>query len=271
MEHKPSTAPYLVILALCAVTACGLSAAAEPVAGTTISGNEGEFVRLKTADEAFDAIFRARQHGDPRGGLILLHGQNGNADGLDAIGPLRLGLSEAGWDTLSLQLPSTYRDADRARWLARGPQIVARLTSSIDWLKGRDIGTRAIVAQGASGAIALQWTVTQNAQGVRALVMISTPLTAADEIDGLAALRQSKLPVLDIYAERDVAAVLDTAPARRLAARDAKNTGFRQKVVAGATPGFRGLEAGLLADIRAWLSANTDTSGTDTSGPKAKR
>lgn len=101
---------------------------------------------------------------------------------------------------------------------------------------------------------------------MRALVMISTPLSADDEIDGLAALRQAKLPILDIYAERDIAAVLDTAPARRLAARDAKNTRFRQQAVAGATPGFRGLEAGLLADIRAWLSANTDTPG-----PNAKR
>lgn len=266
MEHKRSTAPYLVILVLCAVTACGSSAAADPVASVAVSDAEGERVRLETADESFDAFFRARQHGDPRGGLILLHGQNGHADGLDAIRPLRLGLSEAGWDTLSLQLPSAYRNADRARWLARSPQIIARLTSAIDWLKGRDIATRAIVAQGASGASALQWMVTQDTQGVRALVMISTPLSADDEIDGLAALRQAKLPILDIYAERDIAAVLDTAPARRLAARDAKNTRFRQQAVAGATPGFRGLEAGLLADIRAWLSANTDTPG-----PNAKR
>ena len=35
----------------------------------------------------------------------------GNADSDEAIRPLRLGLAEAGWDTLALQLPVELRSA----------------------------------------------------------------------------------------------------------------------------------------------------------------
>ena len=262
MKYRPSTASHGAMLALCAFSLCGLAADADRNTAAAPSDVEGEFIRFETGDGAFDAIFRARQHGDPRGGLILLHDQNGNADSLDVIRPLRLALSNAGWDTLSLQLSGTYRDTDRAHWLARGPQIVARLTSGIDWLKGRGIDGLVILAQGASGNIVLQWVAARKTgPDVHALVLVSTPWTTADETDEMTALRQLKLPILDIYAQRDIAAVVDTAAARRLAAQEAGNTGFRQRFVPGATPGFRGLETGLLADIRAWLAANTHTPG----------
>lgn len=264
MKHKPSAASHGVVLALCALALYGLAAVADQNITAAPSDLEDEFIRLETGDGAFEAIFRARQQGDPRGGLILLHDENGNADSLEVIRPLRLALSDAGWDTLSLQLSGHYRDTDRAHWLARGPQIVARLTSGIDWLKGRGIDRLVILAQGASGTVALQWVAAQKtAPDVRALVLVSTPWTTVDEIDGMVALRQAKLPILDIYAQRDIAAVVDTAAARRLAAQEAGNTGFRQRFVAGATPGFRGLETGLLADMRAWLAANTDTPGAE--------
>ena len=63
-----------------------------------------EFVNL-TADEDFVALWRPANDGDPKGVVILLPGEGESADWPRAIGPLRRGLPDHGWHTLSLSLP----------------------------------------------------------------------------------------------------------------------------------------------------------------------
>ena len=66
---------------------------------------DGEVISLDAAGQAFVAVEMASQTDSTRGVVILLHGRGFHADWPENIGPLRVGLSEAGWHTLSVQMP----------------------------------------------------------------------------------------------------------------------------------------------------------------------
>ncbi len=212
---------------------------------------QGEVIELQAKDGGFLAIHRPRQRGPFRGGIVLLHDPLGNADSEEAIRPLRLGLAEAGWDTLSLQLDVEPRSAGAEQ--DTDGASAARLDTGIAWLKARDIDKLVVLAQGNRASVALQWAAAQQTQELRALILLSAPLAPpGDELRN--SLRASGLPVLDIYAERDYPPVLATAPNRSMLGTD--NPTYRQRVLADAPSGFFGAEQELIDSIRAWLSAN---------------
>ncbi|AHL74087.1 hydrolase [Stutzerimonas stutzeri] len=66
-----------------------------------------EFVSLKAGTKDFVALWRPANVGDPKGIIILLPGEGETADWPRGIGPLRRGLPDYGWHTLSLSLPDS--------------------------------------------------------------------------------------------------------------------------------------------------------------------
>jgi hypothetical protein len=250
-----------------------LSAAilAEPVtsdrlaSGLLPSGDtRGEIIELDAEGGSFIAIFQPSGRDQSHGGIILLHDQGTSANSLELIRPLRLGLSQAGWDTLSLQLPSGPGDQIHAASQSRRAIILARLQAGLAWLKARKSLNQAIVAQGNSAGPALQFAAGKPPRELRALVLVSS-LIEPDEADGLAdALIRIRLPLLDIYAERDHGAVLDAAQARRDAAARRKDKKYSQVDIPGSVAGFFGLEESLLSRIRGWLAVNAKGDAIDT-------
>ena len=217
---------------------------------------QGELVELESDRGRFAAIFLASRGAKTRGAAVLVHDQAGNANGLEVIRPLRLGLADAGWDTLSLQLPSASRAVGRAAWLSRQQQIVSRLQAGLNWLGSRKRANQVIIAQGDSGAMVLEHALDSRPAELKALVLVSTFLDSPAADAAAPAGDRTPLPVLDIYAQRDYPDVVSNAQARLdSAARDTRSN-YQQRVVDGATGGFFGLEADLLARISAWLVTN---------------
>jgi len=233
---------------------------AEPVTSDRIAAGlppggqiRGEIIELDAGADRFIAIFQPTGLENRRGGIVLLHDQGTSANSLEVMRPLRLGLADAGWDTLSLQLPQAHPGEAGAAWRSRQAPIKARLQSALNWLRQRELLTQAIVALGDSGAIALQFASAKPPRELKAVVLVSTPL----EADAAEVLGRTRLPVLDVYAERDRAAVVETAPDRRRAAAEGEAGKYTQRTISGARPGFFGLEDSLLSGIRSWLAANT--------------
>ena len=186
--------------------------------------------------------------------MILIHGRGTNADSRETLHPLRIGLSDAGWDTLSIQLPAAYDDADAADWLATAPAIEARLGAALDWMSKQGIDKRVVVGVGDSATIALRFAASRGSDEVAAVAMISSPATFDDDAvrDVLSGLAR---PLFDLYAQRDLTSVTANAERRAAAARAAGLADFVQRDVPGAGPGFRGLDAALVAAARTWLNA----------------
>lgn len=224
---------------------------------------DGEVVTLSGGDRSFIAIHRPQSRDQALGAVVLLHGPGTNANSHEVIRPLRIGLSQAGWDTLSVQLPATYPGARPAAWLDNAEQINAALQAALDWLKQRRQLNQVVLTVGASGRIALRHAASAAPAELQAAVLVSASADFADPADA-DMLGTLKLRVLDVYAERDRPTVTGTAMARKRAARKAGATRYDQRTVAGAIRGFRAHEAQLLATVRAWLQANV--AGTQISG-----
>lgn len=66
-----------------------------------------EFVSLEAGGHDFVALWRPANVGTSKGVIILLPGEGESADWPQGIGPLRRGLPDYGWQTLSISLPDS--------------------------------------------------------------------------------------------------------------------------------------------------------------------
>lgn len=216
----------------------------------------GQVVELQAAGQPLRALHRPSQRPVARGAVILLHGPRNTVDGVRVIRPLRLGLAEAGWETLSLQLPSALPTEPEAAWLARNPGLAEQIAAAVKWLAGRGQRNQVVLAEGASAAASLRYAAAGPAREVTGLVIVSSRFGATTgELETLSKL---ELPLLDLVAEHDAAGVLETTAARQRALANRERADYARREVTGANPGFARVETALLATVRAWLASRVD-------------
>ncbi len=215
---------------------------------------EGEARWLEAGDVRFLAILKKSDAVRRLGGAILLHDLGDHADAPSVIRPLRLELARRGWDTLSLQLPRPLEpmtEAGRAEALAQGAR---RIQAAVEWFKTQRTSPLVLVGHGLGAETALAWLSGSPAREVSALAAIG--LSAGDgsgDDPVIQAIARVKLPLLDLYGERDRPEVTATAQARRASAARARQSGYRQDRVMGADHAFSGLRESLLQRVASWL------------------
>ncbi len=245
-----------------------LMAGAQPMASTwseLISRHVDaeQVVWLETPAGKTLALYQADRSGRPQGAAILIHEASTHADWPAVIHPLREGLPDHGWSTLSLQIApeSSESTAQEA-----SPGIAA----AVAFLNERGVTNIVLLGYG-RGALRAQDYLLNGGQGVNALVSIS-PHGAGPGGDK-AALLPPGTALLDIHAERDLPVVQRTIsrralyarrnglqaaagpralPARAATAPEASGS-YRLLLVTGADHGYRGYEAALIKDLLGWL------------------
>jgi dienelactone hydrolase len=142
--------------------------------------------------------------GTSKGGVIVIHGLGLHPDwGL--IGGLRTGLADAGFTTLSVQMPVLAADAPRADYRITLPEAGDRIAAAIAYLRGRGVAKVAIVAHSLGARMADAYLARPDALPIAAWVPIG--MSVAFSVP-------PKEPVLDVSAEHDLPEVTATAPAR---------------------------------------------------------
>ena len=217
---------------------------------------DGEDVWLNAHGHRFLTIYTPAEDEPPKGTVILIHGTGAHPDWPQVIQPLRSGLAESGWQSLSLQMPLPPADAGEEIQELLIREGADRISAALDWLTQQGAGKVSLIAHSRGGVDLLFYAADSQDERLLSLVVIGVNgayKNVPDSAAPLQSLSKIKLPVLDVYGDGDLPGVLETAEARRAAADN--STGFQQSRVAGADHFFDGSDAELLDLVRDWLTA----------------
>jgi pimeloyl-ACP methyl ester carboxylesterase len=216
---------------------------------------EGEAVDLQAGDLTFLGIYTESSGGGdpPKGAAILVHGIGVHPDWPQVIHPLRVGLPERGWSTLSIQMPVLGNEAQPADYLPLLDGAARRLDAAVDFLRERGAGPIVIVAHSLGATMAGDYLGT-HPRAVAAYVAIGMSAgTSEARLDNAQTVGRIQVPTLDLYGQNDLDAVIGTAAARVKAAVEGGNRGYNQVQVPGADHFFEGQDEALLDTMTQWL------------------
>jgi alpha/beta superfamily hydrolase len=202
----------------------------------------GEPVQLKLASgRTFLAIHTGAAKA--RGAVVVVHGMGVHPD-FGLINTIRSSLPEAGYATLSVQMPVLSADASGDKYPATFPEATERLRAALAWLRARGHRAIAIVSHSMGARMSNEF-----------LVAVPQPEIAAWVAIGLSGEfvqpERLRLPVLDLHGSRDLPAVLAGAARRAETLRAIR--GSSQVQVNSADHFFHEHEDQLLQWIRRFL------------------
>jgi predicted alpha/beta-hydrolase family hydrolase len=182
-----------------------------------------------------------------RAGVVVVHGLGVHPDwGL--INPLRSLLSEQGYATLSVQMPVLASDARGSDYPPTFPEAAERIAVAVAYLRGKGHQKIAIVSHSLGVRMANVFLNQGTAPAINAWVAIGIPGEFTQP-------SMFKAPVLDLYGEKDLPAVLDNAAKRAAAIRNIR--GSAQVSVAGADHFFNGMDQELVRNVKLFLDRST--------------
>jgi pimeloyl-ACP methyl ester carboxylesterase len=184
--------------------------------------------------------------------VLLVHGIGVHPDH-GVIGILRGALADMGFSTLSIQMPVLAADAQSDAYHPKlFPDASARIAAGHAWLGAK--GHRKVVL--ASHSLG-SWMSQYHLESVNP-VQSGKPGRFAGWVSmgrsgTLGDPAKIGVPVLDVFGEKDLPAVLSSAAARRETLQ--RLPGSRQSVIAGADHFYTGQEEKLAAAIREFVDA----------------
>ncbi|MDJ0741259.1 MAG: DUF3530 family protein [Gammaproteobacteria bacterium] len=214
---------------------------------------DGEAVTLNDGRSEFLAIETESADGGVAKAAIVMHGTGVHPDWPTVVLPLRVGLTESGWHTLSIQMPVLGNEAEHADYAAIYDWVPGRIDAAVRYLRDKGAGTIVLVAH-SQGATMASYHVSTPHAPVDGLVAVGmSGGIAGGPMDTLAQLPGIDVPLLDLFGSEDLDEVLASRAARARAAAGASD--YAQLEIAGADHFFDGEEAQLLEAVNAWLDA----------------
>lgn len=177
----------------------------------------------------------------PKMGVIVVHGMGLHPD-WGMIGMLRQQLTDAGFSTLSIQMPVLAAEVGFEAYPALFPEAMERLQLAVNYLKSKGYRRIAIVSHSNGSRMTRTYMVTNPAD---VTTWIALSLTQGDTFEGI------KAPVLDLYAENDLPHVLASTVKRKASL---KNPDSQQKLVPNADHFFTGREDSMIRAVQNYLN-----------------
>ncbi|HET7764587.1 MAG TPA: DUF3530 family protein [Burkholderiales bacterium] len=203
----------------------------------------GEAVWLEAPrTEKFLGIYTEAK--DAKGAVILAHGLGVHPD-YGVIGELRTRLADAGYTTLSVQMPILAAEAPAARYPVLFWEADARFASALTYLRRKRYGRIWLVSHSMGSRMANHY-ISAHPQ-VPLAGWISLSISSGD----IGPFKKIKFPVYDVYAEHDLEAVIKGAPRRAETLKRIR--GSSQTMVFGADHYFAKKDKDLVSLIRLLL------------------
>lgn len=212
---------------------------------------DAEPVYLDEGKHKFLAVYQETEK-KVKGAVIILHGRGYHADWKQVVQPLRTGLLDHGWTTLSLQMPVLHKQAKYYDYVPIFTYAHPRIDSAIKFLQQKGFRKIILIAHSCGAHMAMSWARKTYGAGLSAYIGIGMGATDLNQkMKKPFPLDKLKMPVLDIYGEKDYRAVKRMAPGRLQAIQ--WNPLSKQVKVKDADHYFTGMGDELLKVVSVWL------------------
>jgi predicted alpha/beta-hydrolase family hydrolase len=183
---------------------------------------------------------------EAKSAVLIAHGLGIHPDwGL--IGVLRAALADAGYTTLSIQMPVLANEATGKEYPPTFAEARERLQVAVEFLKARGYSNIAILSHSLGSGMTYGYFANQPDAAVKAWVNLGMAAFADTYVD----LSVLKLPVLFFYGERDLPEVLANVSAQKQ--KPGGGSRVRLQMMPGADHFFTGMDKELLAAISGYL------------------
>jgi len=213
---------------------------------------DGDAVWLNDGKSDFLGIYTEADEDKGRS-VIVMHGTGIHPDWQQVIQPLRVGLIEHNWNTLSIQMPVLHNEAEYPEYAPLYDEVAPRIDAAIKHLKNN--GAKDIVLIGHSqGASMTAYYLSTNKPAINGFVAIGMGAFAKDaRMNSIKSLEKIKVPVLDLYGDDDLERIMSTIENRAASAKKAGNKNYTQVEIAGSNHFFDGKEDELIKAVAEWL------------------
>ena len=216
---------------------------------------DGEPEYLSSGKHKFLSIYMESDVEKPKGAAILLHGRGYHPNWKDVSRPVRIGLPESGWHTLSIQMPVLPKDAKYYDYVPVFEESFPRIESAIKFLKSKNIKNIVLIAHSCGAHMGMSWFDKTGGKDIDAYIGIGMGATDRKQyMSKPFPLDKLKIPVLDIYGQNDFGAVIKMAPERLKMIRSVGISKSKQQVIPNANHYFADRGEPLLNVIADWLN-----------------
>jgi len=191
---------------------------------------------------------------DSAAAVLILHGRGFHPDWVDTVNPLRVGLVERGYSTLSLQMPVLAKDAKYYDYVPIFHHAHARIEAGIRFLRDNGHEKVVLLAHSCGAHMAMDWIRTDNDRSIDAFIGLGMgatdyqqPMHQAFPLDWI------HVPVLDLYGAQEYPAVIRLAPRRKAMIDKAGNAHSRQMILPDANHYFTDQGDPLVSAVADWL------------------
>lgn len=215
---------------------------------------DGEPILLKAQEREFLAI---HTEADEVGkAVIVMHGRGFHPDWVDTVQPLRVGLVDYGWNTLSIQMPVLGKQAKYYDYVPIFDEAIPRIQSAVEYLKQQGNRQIILLAHSCSVHMSMHYFDQLGDEAVDGFVGIG--MGATDYKQPMLKpfpLEKLSIPILDVYGGEDFPAVHRLAPRRWSAITRAGHPLSKQLAIDNADHYFTDRGEDLLEVVAEWLDA----------------
>jgi predicted alpha/beta-hydrolase family hydrolase len=213
---------------------------------------DGELIYLSDGERDFAAVLIEVE--DAKGSVVLLHGRDFHADWPDVVGPVRVALAEAGWATLSAQMPVLRERKKYYDYVPLFPESYKRIAAAVEYMRKSVDGPLVLLAHSCGAHMAMNWIHEVGDSRIDAYVGVG--MGATDHGQDLIRpfpIKEMVVPVLDILGTEEYPRVLQLAEERKKILSESGNPQSAQVFVEGADHFFKDRNRELAAAVIEWL------------------
>lgn len=218
---------------------------------------DGEPVWLDANNHSFLAIHTLNED-QPSGTVIILHGRGYHPDWPEVSGPLRVGLVENGWSTLSIQMPVLRKGSSYYDYLPLFKFAQGRIDAAIAYIREQSDKPVILAAHSCGAHMANSWLNTNGDGQIDGYIIMGAGATDyGQKLQTPFPYADMQVPILDLYGEFEFPAPISMIPERMALIKEGGNRGSRLIELPDTDHYFHEAGEALTEVVADWLN-NTD-------------